>query len=106
MQQEAEEARRRRDEVRDPAVQQLRAMLDAFQRREDMQRPITDQLTSLAGMLRDCTTQLQAQNGEIEKTVQRNVNGLVIYSCILLVVLVCFSKSDQYCYSNKNTVPF
>jgi hypothetical protein len=90
MESQMQQVQRRRDETRDPLLNQLRALMETIQRREQSHEPVHERLTGAVEALKLTNAQMASNTGDLEAKLLKKINGLVsdlkIY-CFLILKL-------------------
>jgi len=69
-----EQLRRRRDDARDPVLQQLRGMLETLQQHEQSHEPQQARLISAIDTLRQTTADLAGSSDQLETSILHKIN--------------------------------
>jgi len=69
-----ETVRRRRDDARDPVLQQLRGLVETLQQSEQSLEPQQARLTAAIDTLRQTTAQLSSSNDQLETSIMHKIN--------------------------------
>ena len=94
-----EHVRRQHAESRDPVVQQLQAMVAAFEGRDEAYKPLCGQLQQVSETMRSSAQQIQASNSRLETSVQEAMNRSVSLVVIVVVSLSPCCQSLADCWS-------
>lgn len=75
MESHLQQVQRRRDEARDPVLNQLRAVTETLQRRELAQEPVHERLTGAVEALKLTSSQMVTNGGELETKLLKKINA-------------------------------
>lgn len=79
MESQMQQMQRRKDEARDPVLNQLKAVTETMQRREQSQEPVHERLNGAVEALRVTNAQMVTSTGELESKLLKKINGLVCW---------------------------
>jgi len=79
MESQIQQVQRRRDETRDPVLNQLKAVMETMQRREQAEEPVHERLTGAVEALKLTNAQMASNTGELEAKLIKKINGYVEY---------------------------
>jgi hypothetical protein len=75
MESHLQQVQRRRDESRDPVLNQLRAVTETLQRRDLAQEPVHERLTGAVEALKLTSSQMATNSGELETKLLKKINS-------------------------------